>query len=81
MSDNIHRVRLPQELANEVNDIIEVINREVPGANASFSSVARIALQDYAVKFRQRWKEHFPNEGIVLNGDEPWLDEEDKDEE
>mgnify|MGYP001241810714 FL=1 len=43
-------IRLPKELVNDVTDIIEKITEDVPGAAATYSSVARHALIDYVMR-------------------------------
>jgi len=43
-------IRLPKELVNDVKDIIDKINEDVPGAAATYSSVARHALIDYVMR-------------------------------
>lgn len=46
MSDYQLRARIPHELADEVKDLIEEVNEKFPAAEATFSTVARQALQD-----------------------------------
>ncbi|WML42704.1 hypothetical protein [Neobacillus sp. PS3-40] len=56
MADYQLRARIPHELADEVKAVIETINESVPGAEATFSTVARYALQDYAKRFHPKIK-------------------------
>lgn len=56
MADYQLRARIPNELADEVKEIAETINTEVPGAEATISTIARYALQDYTRKFDPRIK-------------------------
>lgn len=53
MADRQIRVRIPVETADGVNKIIERINKEMPGAEATISTVTRYALQDYVKRYSQ----------------------------
>lgn len=54
MADYQLRARIPHELADSISEIVETINTTVPGAEATISTVARYALNDYVRRFHPR---------------------------
>jgi hypothetical protein len=47
MADYQLRARIPHELADQVKDLIEEVNEAFPAAEATFSTVARQALESF----------------------------------
>lgn len=51
MPDRQLRARVPEDLADAVDKIVDNINDDVPGAGASVSSILRYAIQDYINRY------------------------------
>ncbi|PFA66854.1 hypothetical protein CN378_12630 [Bacillus sp. AFS015802] len=54
MADRQLGVRVSEEVAAQVNDITEEINKVVPEANVSVSGVLRFAISDYVKQYKER---------------------------
>lgn len=54
MADYQLRARIPNELAEEVKNIADVIQEENPGAEATISTISRFALKDYVKRYNSK---------------------------